>query len=135
MGTNLQIRVARKSGTPIAAILSLRHRASVTYKYGGSDERFHNVGAMPFLLWRLIEESKETGAETIDLGRSDLDNAGLIRFKDQFGASRRSLDYYRYPESVIGEARWGTNTMRHLVSKLPNTVVCAAGRVLYRHMG
>jgi lipid II:glycine glycyltransferase (peptidoglycan interpeptide bridge formation enzyme) len=134
MGDNLEIRVARKSDTPIGAILTLQDRSSVIYKYGCSDEAFHYVGAMPFLFWQLIQESKASGAERIDLGRSDLDNAGLITFKDRFGATKRSLDYYRYPESPSHETKRGTNAMRRLLSILPDTVACTAGRVLYRHM-
>jgi len=48
---------------------------------------------MPFLFWRLIEESKASGAERINFGRSDLDNDGLITFKDRVGARRKLLSY------------------------------------------
>ena len=67
MGENIQIRLARKEGIPIAAMMTFRHRSSVIYKYGCSDESLHNLGAMPFLFWRLIEESKAWGAEKIRL--------------------------------------------------------------------
>src|SRR5712692_6936466 len=69
MSDKVQIRVARKNGAPIAAMLTLRHRSSVVYKYGCSDETFHSLGGMPFLFWRLIEESKASGAQQIDFGR------------------------------------------------------------------
>src|SRR5713101_9298121 len=55
MGDKIPIRLARKNGAPIAAMLTLRHRSSVVYKYGCSDERSHNLAGMPFLFWRLIE--------------------------------------------------------------------------------
>src|SRR5207245_5150625 len=54
MGDGIQIRVARKDGNPIAAMLTLRHGATGVYKYGCSDEKFHSLVAMPFLFWRLI---------------------------------------------------------------------------------
>lgn len=47
---------------------------------------------MPFLFWRLIEESKASGVERIDFGRSDLANTSLIAFKDKFGTTRKSLE-------------------------------------------
>jgi CelD/BcsL family acetyltransferase involved in cellulose biosynthesis len=137
MGDKLQIRVARKDGVPIAAMLTLRHRASVVYKYGCSDEKFHNLGGMPFLFWRLVEESKASGAEKIDFGRSDLDNQGLIDFKDRLGTRRKLLTYYRYAKS----AKRGVATLsdsraiRQFFSLLPEAVSAAAGRVLYRHLG
>ncbi len=74
-------------------MITLQHRSSVVYTYGCSDGEFHHLGAMPFLFWRLIEESKASGAERINFGRSDLDNDGLITFKDRVGARRKLLSY------------------------------------------
>jgi CelD/BcsL family acetyltransferase involved in cellulose biosynthesis len=137
MGDKIQIRVARKDGTPISAMLTLRHRSCVIYKYGCSDERFHNLGGMPFLFWRLIEESKASGAEKIDFGRSDLENEGLMTFKDKFGATRKLLTYYRYPYTEKGEMTMsrGAEAARQFLSLLPDEVCSQAGRLLYRHMG
>jgi CelD/BcsL family acetyltransferase involved in cellulose biosynthesis len=137
MGDKIQIRLARKSGTPIAAILTLRHRSTVIYKYGCSDTRFHHLGGMPLLFWRLIEESKASGAEQIDWGRSDLDNQGLIVFKDRLGARRKSLTYYRYTrtERRRVDTFGGSRTMRQFFSLLPDVASSAAARVFYRHIG
>jgi CelD/BcsL family acetyltransferase involved in cellulose biosynthesis len=136
MGDRVQIRMATKSGTPIAAMLTLRHGTSVTYKYGCSDERFHNFGAMPFLFWRLIEESKASGVETIDLGRSDLNQTSLIAFKDKLGTTKKLLQYFRYPrESKPRWAAWGEQVSRQIFAILPNAVCSTAGRLMYRHMG
>jgi hypothetical protein len=136
MGENLQIRVARKDGRPIASIITLKHRRSVIYKYGCSDEKAHNLGGMPFLFWRLIAESKAEAAETLDFGRSDLESEGLIRFKSEFGAAQRNLTYYRSPgsEKQVTQALHSKTTGR-VVSMLPNGISCTAGRMLYRHMG
>jgi hypothetical protein len=136
MGQNLQIRVARKNDVPIAAMLTLRHRNTVVYKYGCSDERFHHVAAMPFLFWKLIEESKAAGGEQIDLGRTDMNNDGLIAFKDRFGATRRKLTYYQYPgnaKRVVAPSN--LRAAKHLFSALPNALLPWAGRLVYRHIG
>jgi lipid II:glycine glycyltransferase (peptidoglycan interpeptide bridge formation enzyme) len=137
MGDNIEIRLARKHGVPIAAILTLKHRASVIYKYGCSNDKFRHLGAMPFLFWRLIEDSKTLGLETIDFGRSELDNNGLITFKDRFGATRKLLTYYRYSvaEKDGITTEWGLRAMRQIFSVLPDAVLSMAGRVLYRHIG
>lgn len=136
MGDNLQITVARWGRVPVAAVLTLRHGSCIVYKYGCSDERFHNLGGVPFLIWRMIEESRELGAERVDFGRSDLDNQGLITFKDRLGTTKRLLTYRRYNNRKLGYATrswkpqgfWG-------FSLLPNTALCMAGRVLYKHIG
>lgn len=137
MGETVQIRVARKGNTPIAAILTLRHRSCVIYKYGCSDERFHNLGGMPLLFWRLIEECKADAVEKIDFGRSDLDNEGLIRFKDNFGTTKRLLIYYRCPDTEMDAPTdaWDSRVVRQIFSQLPRAASALAGRVLYRHFG
>lgn len=137
MGDKIEIRVARHNGFPIAALLTLRHRSTVVYKYGCSDEHFHNLGAMPFLFWKLIEESKASKAEKIDFGRSDLNNSGLMTFKDRFGTTKKLLKYYRYPVTGTAERanEHASQTIRQIVSLLPDSVVCLAGKILYRHIG
>ena len=137
MGDAVRIRVARKDGTAIAAILTLHHRAKVIYKYGCSDGAFHQLGGMPFLFWKLIEESKSSGAGTIDFGRSGLENEGLIAFKSKFGAAKRMLTYFRYPRANKHNAGdWGDSRLaRRVFSILPDGVLCAAGKLLYKHIG
>lgn len=137
MGDKVQIRLARKNGTPVAAILTLRHGACLVYKYGCSNAKLHNLGGMPFLFWRLIEEGKASGAQKIDFGRSDLDQEGLVVFKDRLGAKRSLLTYYRYTNAAKKQepAPWESQGLREFFGNLPDTVLSTAGRILYRHMG
>jgi hypothetical protein len=137
MGDNIQFRIARKNKIAIAAMLTLRHRATVVYKYGCSDQNFHALGGMPFLFWKLIEESKAAGATVIDFGRSDRDHESLITFKSKFGATKKTLTYYRYPAVEKGTASTGLGVRlaRRGFSILPDIVSSNAGRMLYRHMG
>jgi CelD/BcsL family acetyltransferase involved in cellulose biosynthesis len=138
MGDALHIRVARKNGVAIAALLTLRHRSKIIYKYGCSDGAFHQLGGMPFLFWKLIEEGKATGAESLDFGRSEIENEGLVAFKDKFGTTKRTLTYYRYPRTAKQQAAqsWGDSGLaRRMFSILPDGVLSAAGKILYRHIG
>lgn len=137
MKPQVDIRLARKDGVAVAGILTLRNRQTVVYKYGCSDAQFNHLGGMPFLMWKMIEESKLAGAERIDFGRTDLDNDGLRKFKNRFGATCRRLTYLRYPEN----ARRGNvvdpylPAARHLFSVLPSAITSLAGRIAYRHIG
>jgi CelD/BcsL family acetyltransferase involved in cellulose biosynthesis len=137
MGEAIQIRVARKNGSAIAAILTLWHRSTVIYKYGCSDGAFHQLGGMPFLFWKVIEESKASGAERIDFGRSERDNEGLIAFKDKFGTTKRTLTYFRYPGKKEKQVYLHENSrlMRRMLCMFPDGVLSAVGRVLYKHIG
>ncbi len=137
MGQKVRIRLARKEDVPIAAILTLAHRSSVVYKYGCSDARYHKLGAMPFLFWRLIEESKMGGTLEIDFGRTDLDNEGLIVFKDRLGTSKTLQTYLlcRPTGRRVRNYKWGFNLARQIVSVLPDVVLPWASRIVYRHAG
>ena len=84
-----------------------------------------------------IYASKAEGAEQIDFGRTDLDNQGLIEFKDRFGTRRTRLTYLRYPESARDESVVASYlpAMRRLFSVLPDALSSTAGGLLYRHIG
>ena len=86
---------------------------------------------------KLIEEGKATGANCIDFGRSEMNNEGLVAFKDKFGTIKRTLTYYRYPQVVKKDARaWGDSRLAgRIFSVLPDGVLSAAGKILYRHIG
>lgn len=135
LSDRVRIRIARKNGAAIAAMLTLEHRSSVVYKYGCSDERSHHLGGMPFLFWNLIEAAKASGAETIDLGRSDLGQQGLITFKDRLGAAKQLLTYCRYPHVNRRQSRPNAQPVRRLVAIAPYVALRAIGRVIYRHLG
>jgi hypothetical protein len=137
LGDRLKIRVASKDGKPIASILTLRFKYTLVYKYGCSDASVHNLGAMPFLFWRAIEDAKRCGFQELDLGRSDSDNSGLITFKDHLGAARSTLIYMRSP--ALGHSSFDegyrAQSAKQVFSRMPNVLLNAAGRLLYRHVG
>ena len=126
----------RKGDIPVAAIMTLSHLHTVIYKYGCSDEKYHHLAGMPFLFWKLIEESKTAGADQIDFGRTDLDNGGLVEFKDRFGATRRRLTYYRYPDSAREKDVVAScpRAVRRLFSVLPDALSSGSARLIYRHL-
>jgi hypothetical protein len=138
MGDNLTMRLVSKDHNPLAAILTLSNKTTVTYKYGCSDERFHNLGAVPFLLWKTIQEAKNQGMHELDLGRSELNHAGLVQFKDRLRAVRTTLSYWRYPSvetADFGRPAWQIQLAKGIFSWVPNRVFVASGRFFYRHIG
>jgi hypothetical protein len=144
-GPGLKIRLARKDGVAIAAMLTIEHGSALVYKYGWSDARFHNLGGVPFLFWKMIEEAKSYGIARIDLGRSDTDNKGLVTFKDRLGTTKKLCRYYRYTNSTSLDLMKGWSASRSLsflrrhaggfFTGVPDVVLSTAGRVLYKHLG
>jgi CelD/BcsL family acetyltransferase involved in cellulose biosynthesis len=133
----LAIHVASKDGQPIASILTLSFKKTMVYKYGGSDARYHRLGGMPFLFWRAIQQANARGIEELDLGRSDVDQPGLIAFKDHLGATRSALTYYTYPERRKNAVHDGalSRMARRTFALLPDAALDLTGRLLYKHLG
>ena len=141
-GEALQIRLAFKGDQPIAAILTLRHKNSLVYKYGCSDVEFNNLGGTQLLFWRAIQDAKGLGLHQFDLGRSDADNDGLITFKDRWGATRSTLNYLRHGASrqpLRGSKEAGTDLKSRLAKQVfahaPNGLLSLAANLLYKHVG
>jgi hypothetical protein len=140
-GEALKIRVAFKNSLPVAAILTIRNKETLLYKYGCSDKRFQNLGGMHFLFWRAIQEAKEDRLRVLDFGRSDPENTGLIKFKDRWGCMNSAMTYSRFSASEHSrgafspEMRWGRRGARRVLRYLPDSVLCSAGDLLYRHLG
>jgi hypothetical protein len=137
LGNALTIHVASKDGSPIASILTLSFKKTMVYKYGGSDAQYHRLGGMPFLFWRAIREAKAQGIEELDLGRSDLDQPGLVTFKDHLGATRSPLTYYCRPARSRATPHDGriSRAARQVLAHLPDAALDLTGRLIYKHLG
>ncbi len=90
---------------------------------------------MPFLLWDAIREGKQAGLSEFDLGRSDLDNSGLITFKDRLGAASSILRYVRFSRSHRDSDDRARHIPKWLFACMPDGLLTTAGKLLYRHIG
>jgi len=132
-----KVRVAYADRRPIAAILTLEGLHTMMFKYGASDARFHPLGGVQMLLWRAIQEAVGHGCRAFDFGRSDIDNAGLIAFKDHWGATGTPLNYCYYPPRAAARA---PNPMGRLLARgfarfAPERLLVAGGSLVYPHLG
>jgi hypothetical protein len=137
MGQAVSIRIASKGNQPIAGIMTLVHGKTMVYKYGGSDAQFSHLGATPMLFWRAIQDAKDAGMEELDLGRSDLDNPGLIAFKERWSAEGSTLTTWRAPAATASSSFEQTKAWlaKEGFARLPDSALTLAGRLLYRHIG
>lgn len=136
LGEKLKIRVAFKGGRPVASVLTISDKKTMVYKYGCSDARFNNLGGTPLLLWRTIQEAKANGAEELDLGRSDTANAGLVIFKERWGAKQTSVNYWRYPARAAGsQPERSIDYLKRLIPMVPDSALVVLGNLFYRHIG
>jgi hypothetical protein len=136
LGDRVTIRVVHCRQRPVASSLTLRHLATLVYKYGCSDARYHHLGSVPFLVWKTIRAAKEGGMQTFDFGRSDIANEGLASFKDHFGMTRSVLAYERIctsPAPKIGDAH-SMHFAQRIFAHMPVGLLTMSGRLLYRHI-
>jgi len=138
LGEMAKVRVVSKDGVPIASILTLHFKQSVIYKYGCSDSRYNNLAGTPFLFWEAIREAKQSGALVFDMGRSDLDNPGLLNFKSNWATADLPLTYWRRPAPAArrgGAWEKGRQAGGFVLSYLPDKVLIFLGAALYKHAG
>ena len=109
-GQSLIIQVAFKDTKPVAAILTIRYKDTVVYKYGASDRHYHNLGGMHLLFWGAIQEAKTIASRYSTLDAPTLMPTGLITFKDRWGCRRSTLTYSRFTPSAESEGSYLSNT-------------------------
>jgi CelD/BcsL family acetyltransferase involved in cellulose biosynthesis len=141
-GPALQICVASKNGHAVAAMLTLRYKNTLVYKYGGSDTRFNNLGSVQWLYWEAIQRAKSEGLQQFDLGRCDMDQPGLMRFKRRWGAAESHLTYFRISRSDrplhvfdSNGPDWKVRASKKVFAHMPSWMLPRVGNLLYKHVG
>ena len=134
----LEVRVAYQGETPVAAILTLRFRDAVYYKYGCWDERSRSLGVMPWLIWRAIVAARSSGAKEFDMGRTEANNSTLLAFNNHWVPAPKRLVCWRYSDnsqSRDSADSWKLKMAKGAFSCLPTRLSTITGRLLYRHIG
>ena len=91
---------------------------------------------MQLLFWRAVQQACADGLAVFDLGRSDCDAAGLLKFKERWASTRSTLTYWRYPEPSPSRRRlYRMHVAQRVVGCMPAPVLTAVGRLLYKHAG
>jgi lipid II:glycine glycyltransferase (peptidoglycan interpeptide bridge formation enzyme) len=122
---------------PIAGAVFFHFGRRAIYKFGASDPDFLPIRGNNLGMWKAIEWYSQNGWEELSMGRTELENAGLRRFKLGWGAEEEMLEYYRYdfarqacvstPDKVTG---WHNRVFR----AMPLFASRWAGRMIYRHI-
>jgi hypothetical protein len=136
-GKAADLRVAYVRNVPVAAVFVLHFKNTSHYKYGCSDERFHKLGAMAFLLWRAILNAKSIGSKVFDLGRTEDDQHSLIAFKNHWTPISESLTYWKFPFNMSAnfDNSWKLKMLNRICAQMPHRLLEAVGTLTYRHVG
>jgi CelD/BcsL family acetyltransferase involved in cellulose biosynthesis len=127
-------------GRLIAATVYLRWGDTLYYKFNAS--ALDALGARPnnLLVWAGLRLARSMGCRTLDLGPSDDDQPGLIRFKRGFGAEEQELRFLRWTPPCWREVR-GAQARRSLgemtslltAPEVPDEITARGGNCLYRY--
>jgi CelD/BcsL family acetyltransferase involved in cellulose biosynthesis len=141
-GDALKVRVARKDDVAVAAMITIRHKDTLTYKYGCSDPRFNRLGSMHLLFWNAIQEAKFSGLRFLDFGRCDAGQEGLVTFKNRWGARQSVLTYSRYGAAEksthifdLYSSQWKSRAAKFALRRIPRAILPMIGRIMYQHIG
>ncbi len=132
--------LATRADAVIEAVLFLVWQKTFYYKFSASSLSQLESRPMDLMLWKCLEHAKEIGCETVDLGLSDWDQEGLIRFKRKFASEEKTIEFLRYEPRAASSLQ--TAHAQGLLSQItdllvqdsvPNAVQEQAGRILYRY--
>ena len=118
-----------------ASILSFGTRA--IYKYGASDESFQHLRGSNLVMWEAIKWHAAKGFRNLHLGRTSQGNAGLRRFKLNWGAAEHGMEYVKYDlrnDRFMVDKDESAGWHNQVFSRMPMAMSKLAGAVLYRHV-
>jgi len=131
---DLDVWIARQGGEDLAAAVFLRDGDCIHYKWGARGDHGAQSSANHLLFWSAIEDFAGR-ASALDLGRTDVRNDGLMRFKKALGATASPLPYSYYPRvpaQASSEVLTGTRRLvARIWRKLPISATEMLGQAIY----
>lgn len=133
---DLEVWIASHRGLDLAGYFLLRDHDCVHYKWGA--RRLIEPSSANHLLTHATLEHLAGDASLVDLGRCDMRNSGLSRFKREWGAEPHPLPYSFFPlapsyvssEVLSGSRRALSSVWRHL----PVPAARILGSALYGYL-
>jgi Acetyltransferase (GNAT) domain len=131
-----EVWFATLHGRDEAGLVLLRNGDQLCYKWGARAENCHS-GANHLLVSNMLE-AHAGKAGSIDFGRCDSRNPGLVRSKAELGCVQRPLPYAFFPtapRSISSEVLSGpARILSSAWKRLPLPVTRVLGEALYRYL-
>lgn len=133
-GLGTVVIVKEKTGTPISGAIILYYGRNAMIKFSGSDPTYLHTRCHYLTFWKCIEWACVSGMSLIDFGRTDVEESGLRKFKDGWGAKEEFLTY-----STIVQKPSRRSSDRYakflnvLIRNSPPVVCKIAGELLYKY--
>ena len=129
------VMLAQLNKRIVNAALFLHCNNTLVYKYAASDPTHLNLRGNHALIWEAIQWGCQNGYRSLCLGRTDLDNPGLISFKRGWGSTEQILRYSCYGNEEANYASgWKQGLIKNLIHNSPPSVGMLLGKILYKHV-
>lgn len=133
--------LARIDDKIAAGVLFLEWKDTLYYKFNASDARFSGSRPNDALMWAGIEHARRRGARLLDLGLTDQDQDGLIRYKRKYASEEKPIVFLsRTPDTPPAPSPPGRlaelmPALTRLLTdeRIPDTITERAGAALYRY--
>jgi len=139
-GGDALLLIASIDGVDIASTFYLRWGDTLYYKFNASSADGLAVRPNDLLVWTGMMRGHELGLSRLDFGQSDLDQPGLLRYKEKFATEVGTITtYVREPDGwqdnyaqAAGETLSG---LTQLLTRdgVPDWLYEQAGELLYRN--
>jgi len=129
---------ASHQGRAVAASVFFHFGRKAIYKYGASEMAYQHLRPNNLLMWEAMTWYGKQGFETLSLGRTELDNPGLLQFKRTWGGQERLVKYHRYDlrkRNYVALRSPASAHFESLFSRFPTSVLRLVGRFFYKHAG
>ncbi len=131
--------LARVEGEVVAGVLFLEWKDTLYYKFNASNPTFSDRRPNDAIMWAGIEYGRKRGHRRMDLGLSDWDQEGLVRYKRKYASEEKTISFLSHqPQGVAaptGAARrvrlMKTLTDLFTDEGVPDEITEQAGAALY----
>ncbi len=122
----------------IAAAIFFNFNQKALFKFGASDHIFHSLRPNNLIMWEAIKWHQENGCHTLNLGRTDPEDQGLLSYKRSWGPTESKMCYCRIVLATDLKLKFLLARKRNLFKKLfqlmPSPLLRLAGTVAYKHL-
>lgn len=131
-----KVFLAFYKGKPISASVILTYKKHAMIKYSASDPVYLHLRPHYFIFWKSIEWAAENGFQEIDFGKTEVDNLGLRKFKDGWGAVEEPLPYSFIASSPPSSGNGLLQRIAGTVIRHSPSFVCRGiGEAFYKYFG
>ena len=132
--------VAKYDEELIAGIFFLEWQGRLYYKFNASSPEYLHIRPNDRIIWEAIKIAKERGCTFLDLGLTDWDQDGLVRYKQKFSSEEKTIYYLRHIPDHMSKinAQYSGNLLSQLTDlftckSVPDHITEQAGQLLYRY--